>query len=54
MKIQLNTVVSVGPRSEKLNVASNNHGCTRKCDFSVSDRSILFGQICSIMLKLSV
>ena len=33
------TVVSVGPRAEKLNTVSNDHGRTHKCDF------FFFGQI---------
>ena len=28
--------MSVGPRSEKFNRVSNDHGCTQKCDFCVS------------------
>ena len=31
----LNTVVSVGPRAEKFNIVSNDHGRTQNCDFSV-------------------
>ena len=29
--------MSVGPRSEKFNIVSNDHGRTRKCNFSVFD-----------------
>ena len=29
-------VVSFGPRSEKFNIVSNDHGRTQKCDFCVS------------------
>ena len=29
-------ILSVGPRSEKFNIVSNDHGCTQKCDFCVS------------------
>ena len=28
-------IVSVGPRSEKFDIVSNNHGRTRKCDFCI-------------------
>ena len=28
--------MSVGPRSEKFNIVSNDHGRTQKCDFCVS------------------
>ena len=37
-----NTVVSVGPRTEKFNIVSNNHGCTHKCDISVFDQKYSF------------
>ena len=29
-------IVSVGPRSEKFNIVSNDHGHTQKCDFCLS------------------
>ena len=32
-----NTVVSVGPPSEKFNIVSNDHGHTQKCNFCVSN-----------------
>ena len=28
-----NNVVSVGPRAEKFNIVSNDHGGTHKCDY---------------------
>ena len=37
-----NTVISVGPLSEKVNVVSNDHGPTQKCDFTnFTDRNML-------------
>ena len=50
----INAVVSVGPRAEKLNIASNDHGRTRKCDFTVLGRKCLFRQIWSKNSKLSL
>ena len=34
--------LSVGTRSEKFNIVSNDHGRTHKCDFSVFDQKYLF------------
>ena len=34
--------MSVGPRVEKFNIVSSDHGRTHKCDFSVFDRKLLF------------
>ena len=38
----LNTVMSVGPSSEKFNIVSNDHGRTQKCDFCVSVCKTIF------------
>ena len=37
-----NAVVSVGPRTKKFNIVSNDHGLTQKLDFSVLDRKYPF------------
>ena len=34
--------MSVGPRAEKFNIVSNDHGRTYKCDFSVFERKYPF------------
>ena len=51
--------MSVGPRAEKFNIVSNNHGRTHKCDFSIFDRRFLLWanlvkkkQNCQFKLKL--
>ena len=51
--------MSVGPRTEKFNIASNDHGHTQKCNFSVLDWKYSFlgkcgpkNQTCQFKLKI--
>ena len=48
------TVVSAGLSAEKFNIASNDHGRTQKCDFSVLDRKCPLEQIWCKKSELSV